>query len=1005
MKSKNLLVFLLLLFVGSSLWAQQTVTGKVIDDDGQALIGANIIESGTANGTTTDLDGNYSIRVANDASLEFSLVGYKDQVIAVTGSTLNVTLSEGVELGEIVVTALGISREKKGLTYAVDEVSGDEVNTVKDANVINALSGKTPGLTIKKGSGGVGGSTRIVLRGNKSTTNNDPLYVIDGIPMTNNRSGQNAKVFGGNIDSGDGISNINPDDIESISVLKGASAAALYGSQAANGVILITTKKGVKGKPKVTVSSSYTSDKAIQLPELQFRYGQTTAGDKSSWGPKGTFDDHVSGFFNKGNTFINSFSVSGGSDNATSYFSYSNTKANGILPTNELNRHNVAFNQSMSFFDKKLELRGSVNYIKQEVKNRPAGGLYFNPLTGLYFLPRGLDFKDYTDNYEVYSQERNLNVQNWHADNHIQQNPWWILNRNQSFNNRDRYMTTLSASYKLMDGLKLQLRGNLDKTFDHFTNEIYASTQGTLADPNGRFRMNRINNTQVYGDALLMYNKQVNSDIALDVNVGMSHTLNNQYSFIVDSKDGGLSFANEFYIQNLLKPLLGRSLNEYTNREKKNAVFASAQVGYKSMLYFDVTGRNDWSSALPNTAYFYPSLGMTAIFTEMMDLSFLDYGKMRLSYAKVGNAVPAYLTNPRSQRGYIQNGNFIEPNTVIYNDIELVPEESASLEFGLDLKAINNKLGFNFTWYKTNTTNQFINIKAPIGSGASFWLVNAGDIANKGIEMALSYDVLKSDKLSWNTSFNYAKNTNEVIELHPRFDNQEDGPAAFYLSNEAANSYGMVLQKGGAFGDVWGVKFMRNDAGKIMLDTDGKPRKEPGLGFLGNPNPDFALGWSNSLSYQGVSLNFLIDGSFGGQVLSISNALMDELGVTEATAAARDAGKVEIDAVAADGSAVSSIDPQLYYSAVSGRNGITEAYLYDATNIRLRELSLGYKFPNRVMGTGIKLSLIGRNLMFFKNNAPFDPDITASTGVGLQGVDIFSLPSTRSFGVNLSLDF
>ena len=1005
MKRKNLLIFLLLIFAGSQLWAQQQVTGKVIDDGGQALIGANVIESGTANGTVTDLDGNYAIKVANGSSLEFSLVGYKEQVLAVTGPTLNVTLTEGLELDEIVVTALGISREKKGLTYSVDEVSGDEVSTIKDVNVINALSGKTPGLTIKKGSGGVGGSTRIVLRGNKSTTNNDPLYVIDGIPMLNNRSGQNTKVFGGKIDGGDGISNINPDDIASISVLKGASAAALYGSQAANGVILITTKKGVKGKPKVTVSSSYTSDKAIQLPDLQYRYGQTAPGDMTSWGAKGTYDDHVSGFFNTGNTFINSFSVSGGSENATSYFSYSNTKANGILPTNGLNRHNVGFNQSMNFFDQKLELKGSVNYINQKVKNRPAGGLYFNPITGLYFFPRGLDFQDYTDNYEVYSEERNFNLQNWHTDDHIQQNPWWILNRNESINKRDRFMTTLSAMYKLTNSLKVQVRGNLDKTYDLFDNRIYASTQGTLADPNGRFRMDRINNTQVYGDALLLYNKQVNDDISLDVNLGVSHTLSNQYLFSVDSKDGGLSFANEFNIQNLKEPLLGRSLNEFVTREKKNAIFASAQVGYKSMLYLDVTGRNDWSSALPEESYFYPSVGMTAIFTEMMDLSFLDYGKVRASFAQVGNAVPAYLTNSRDKRGSIQGGNFIEPNTVIFNNLALVPEQSTSLEFGLDLKALQNKLGFNFTWYKTNTINQFINIVAPIGSGASFWLVNAGDIANKGVELALSYDVLKGNSFNWTTSFNYAKNTNEVIELHPRFDDREGGAAAFYISNEAANSYGMVLQKGGAFGDVWGVKFLRDDQGRIMLDADGKPRKEKELGFLGNPNPKFALGWANSLDYKGVTFNFLIDGSFGGEVLSISNALMDELGVTEATAAARDAGKVEINAVAEDGTAVSSIDPKKYYGAVSGRNGITEAYVYDATNIRLREFSIGYKFPKRVMNTGIKVSLIGRNLLFLKNNAPFDPDITASTGVGLQGVDVFSLPSTKSFGINLTLDF
>lgn len=1004
MKRKQILIFLLLIFASSQIWAQQKVTGTVTSDDGETLIGVNIMEVGTTSGTITNLDGTYEINISEGASMKFSLIGYQDKTISVNGSILNVVLSEGVDLNEVVVTALGISREKKGLTYSVDEVNGEELSTVKDVNVINALAGKTPGLTIKKSSSGVGGSTRIVLRGNKSTSNNDPLYVIDGIPMTNNRSGQNSKVFGGDIDGGDGISNINPDDIESISVLKGASAAALYGSQAANGVILITTKKGQSGAPKVTISSTYTSDKAIEKPELQFRYGQTSDGAERSWGDKGTFTNHVDDFFNTGNTFINSFNISGGTDKATSYFSYSNTKANGILPTNELNRHNVAFNQSMNFFDEKLEIRGSINYIKQDVKNRPAGGLYFNPLTGLYFFPRGQDFQEYTDNYEKYSEERNMNVQQWTADSHIEQNPWWILNRNVNVNERDRFLTTLSASYKLTNNLKVQLRGNLDKTYDKFTHEVFASTQGTLADNNGRYRYNKVDDSQLYSDVLLMYNNQINDDLSLDVNVGSSHTNTKTYRIFADSKGGDLSFANKFGLQYLKNPL-GGELFEGLNRVKKNAVFASAQFGYKSMLYFDVTGRNDWSSALPNDSYFYPSLGVTGIITEMMDISFLNYGKIRASYAGVGNDVPAYLSNEKEFRGTIKKGQFNPSLIGPIPGTTLVPEQSTSLELGFEFKMLNNRLGLDLTLYKTNTKNQFIQIKAPFGSGFSNYLVNAGNVENKGIEALVSYDILNSGDFTWTSSFNFTRNINEIIELHPDFDNGDEGPSPLFLSSEAANSYGMVVQKGGSFGDIWGVKFARDAQNRIILDADGKPTKEEKLGFLGNPNPDYVLGWANRFNFKGVSVNFLIDGSFGGKVISLTQAILDQYGVSEATAASRDDGSVSIDAVGDDGAAVSSIDSKLYYTTIGGRNGTTEAYVYNATNIRLRELSIGYKLPNKILGTGVKLSLVGRNLFFFRNDAPFDPDITASTAVGLQGIDIFSLPSTRSIGVNLTLNF
>lgn len=983
----------------------QTVTGTIIDDDGVPVLGATIMESNTSNGTITDIDGIFSF-ILQDAShtVEISYIGYetKTMILSTTGPN-SITLYEGVSLDEVVVTALGISREKKGLTYAVDVVSGDELSRVKDVNVINALAGKTPGLVINKSSSGVGGSTRIVLRGNKSTTSNDPLYVIDGIPMTNNRTGQNGGVFGGGVDSGDGISNINPDDIESMSVLKGASAAALYGSQAANGVILITTKKGKKGAPKIRFTSSYTADKAILLPDLQYRYGQTSEGAEFSWGGAVDATDHVTDYFDTGNTFINSISVSGGTETTTSYFSYSNTKANGILPSNDLARHNFSFRQGANFLDDKLKLNGSINYIKQDVNNRPSGGLYFNPLTGLYFFPRGLDFQDYATNYESYDDARNFNTQNWIADRDIQQNPYWITNRNPNKNNRDRFIASLSTSYQLASNLTLQGRINLDKAFDTADRRVFASTQATLSDNNGRYIFANVSDSQIYGDLIMTYANQITDDIALDVNIGTSHTNRQTYSILADSKNGDLAFANKFGLQYIKNPTAA-SLSEELNRVKRNAVFASAQIGYQSKIYLDVTARNDWSSALPNTSYFYPSFGLTTILSEMMDMSFFDFAKARVSYAIVGNDVPAYVANPKENRGEIVNGQLQFSTVAPIPGSTLVPEKSSSFEFGIETKSMNNRLGLDFTFYTTNTKNQFVNISAPAGSGFTRYLVNAGNVKNSGIEAALTYDVLDSDNLSWTTGFNFTKNSNEILEVHPEFDDNPDGPSPFFITNEAVNSYGMVIQKGGSFGDIWGEKFARDEQDRIILDVDGKPTKA-GLGLLGNPNPDFTIGWYNTLEFGNFNVTALIDGRFGGKVVSITQALLDEFGVSEATAAARDAGSVAINAVDVDGNAVSSIAPEVYYGAVGGRQGISEAYAFDATNVRLRELSIGYSFPSEILGTSASLSLIGRNLFFFKNDAPYDPDVTASTGVGLQGIDIFSLPTTRSLGVSLTLDF
>lgn len=993
---KNLFTLFLLMSVSLGLSAQKSISGTITSTNGETLIGVTVQEKGTANGALSDLDGNYQLTVADGATVIFSYTGYAPYELTVgSESTYDVVLKEGVNLDEVVVTALGISREKKSLTYASQEVSGDELTAVKDVNAINALTGKTAGIQINRSGSGVGGSTRIVLRGNKSLTNNEPLIVIDGVPMNNSRQGDQANLFGGGIDSGDGISNINPDDVESMTVLKGASAAALYGSQAANGVILITTKKGKAGRAKVNFSSSMITETAAYKPSLQYKYGQTSDGAEFSWGPAVNAPNHVDDFFQTGVNWINALSISGGTENLQTYFSYSNTNAKGIMPTNTLNRHNFTLTESGKFYDGKVEVSGTVSLINQEVANRPAGGLYFNPLTGLYFFPRGLDFNEYETNFEVYSSDRNFNVQNWIADRDIQQNPYWILNRNLNNRTRNRVISSISTKFNFTDWLSLQLRGNVDKSIDEATQHIYATTQATLSDANGRYVLNNLETTQIYADAILSVNKQLNDDLSLNANLGTSHRRNEFASDVFDSFNANLRFANIFSLQNISQP--NANFSQSLIRNKLNAGFASVSLGYKSTYYLDATVRNDWSSALPTQSFLYSSIGASVVLSEMMSTDAVDFAKLRVSYATVGNDVAAYVVNDRTDNHSISSVTGLNVNRVgpIPGTV-LQPETSKSLEVGLDFRTLNNRLSADLAYYRTNTINQFIRISAPAGSGFSQYLVNAGNVQNSGIEAFISYDVVESNDFNWNMGLNFSRNRNEIITLHEALDN-----GTFFINDAGVNSYAMVIKEGSQFGDIYGRKFERDADGNIVVEGGAPKPADGALEYLGNPNPDFLAGLSNTLTYKGVTLKFLIDGRFGGQVMSVTEALLDEFGVSQRTADARDAGGVDVNGT--------MLDAEAYYTTIGGRSGITEAYMYDATNIRLRELSLGYSLPqDAVSGIGLssaRISLVGRNLFFFRNDAPFDPDVTFATGVGFQGVDVFSLPSTRSLGFNLSIGF
>ena len=999
------------------------VKGKVTASDGTPVAGVSIIIKGTKKGTQTNANGDFSIEATKGDVLVFSSVGFQTIEIAVTDNNeLAVKLQASSQsLTEVVVTALGIQRKAKSLTYSTQKVGNADLTTVKDANVINNINGRVAGVTVNRSASGSGGSARVVLRGQKSTRENQPLYVIDGVPMSNYSPAQPTDVWGqgtgagsGGRDGGDGISNINPDDIETISVLKGAAASALYGSQGNNGVILITTKKGKAGQVKVDYSSSITMDKAAYLPKMQWDFKQGNAGAASdgsfSWGPAGSSPDHVKSFFRTGTTWINSIAVSGGTDKAQTYFSYSNTKSNGILPTNDFSRNNFTVRETMKMLDDKLTLDANVIIASQKVHNRATSGLYYNPLTGLYLFPRGKDFNSFKTNYEYFSPTRNVNLQNWwniNADAGLtgddnQQNPYWILNRNQTDDKLFRVFGSLALKYKISNDLTIQARGNVDKSNTNYELRAYAGTQGTLADANGRYTLDKTDNTQLYGDVIATYNKQIVSKFGVVANVGTSiQDLHVGYQDFHDSKGADLAFANIFNIGNMILTPGVANYFQAGKRKQIQSVFASANFNYDDKYYIDVTARNDWSSALaftPKTSYFYPSVGFTALLSEIAKLpAAISFAKIRAAYAQVGSDVEVYSTNPLN---LIRSGQLQSNDKGPLPGTYLKPELSTSTEIGTEWRFLNNKLGIDITWYTSNTKNQYFELKSSTpGTGLSTFFLNAGNIKNTGIEATVDYRASISKNLNWSTTLNITSNKNKIVELTPQLGGE------YEVTGAGVNNYALVITQGGSFGDIKGKKFLRDAAGNIVVDgTTGKPQAGD-FGVVGNPNPKLILGWSNSFNFHDFTASFLINARFGGKVMSITQAVLDEYGVSAASADARRNGGVNITASKVGGGAYGSkIPAEAFYTTVGGRAGITEYYMYKADNIRLQELAIGYHLNvKNIFIKDVQLTLVGKNLFFFSKKAPFDPETSMSTGNGLQGVDVFGLPPVRSIGLNLKM--
>ena len=609
---RKLLLFLFTFLGVSLITAAQSVpiTGKVIDANGKGISGVNITTQGNRVGTITNDDGSFSISAPSDATLIFSSIGYTGQDIALKGKTnLVVTmLQKENELNAIVVTALGINRSQKSLNYANQVVSGSELNTVKSDNLMNALNGKVAGVDISPSSAGVGGSVKVILRGNKNAFGtNQPLYVIDGMPITNspNANGQPNGTYGGGPDGGDGISNLNPDDIASITVLEGAAAAALYGSQAANGVVLITTKKGKVGISEINVTSSYTNDKISYKPQFQNEYGATPNGNQS-WGPALTSpatDNRISDFFVDGNNFTNSINFSSGSEKAQTYFSYANTTANGVQPTNSLNRNNFTFREIGHFLNNKLTVDVNTNYIDQRINNTPGQGLYFNTLTGLYLFPVGVDISQYKNEYGTPQPSRNgLLTQNWVANEDVQQNPWWILYKNPNYSTRNRFIINASVKYDFSQWLSLEVRGNTDRVADVWERDLYSGTNPVLVTGNnGSFSASNQTFTQTYGDAILNFKVPMRSSFKINGLLGTSIT--NQNTVGESYGSGlGLSIPNVFILQNVVTSTTSPVSTLPADHNQIQSVFGNLNFSYDDWAFLDVTGRNDWSTSLAFTS-------------------------------------------------------------------------------------------------------------------------------------------------------------------------------------------------------------------------------------------------------------------------------------------------------------------------------------------------------------------------------------------------------------------
>ncbi len=976
---------------------EETVSGQVLDEKGEPVIGATVTVKGTKIATVTDIDGKFSLKVPKGSTLVVTYLGYADKEVMAAGADMQITISQDEEtLEEVVVTALGIKRSEKALSYNVQQLGNENLTTVKSTNFMNSLSGKVAGVNINASSAGMGGATRVVMRGPKSINqSNSALYVVDGVPINNRNDGDVESIYSTQ-PGGEGIADLNPEDIESISVLSGPAAAALYGSAAAQGVIMITTKKGKEGRVSVVISNSSQFSSVFKMPEFQNEYANRP-GEVRSWGEKGGSEYtgyDPKDFFNTGSNIQNNVALTVGNGKNQTYASIGTTNAKGIIPNNKYDRYNFTFRNTTSFLDDKMTLDFNFSYVKQNDRNLTAQGQYFNPLVSLYLFPRGESF-DAVRTYEVYDQSRGIYVQNWNFGNALSmQNPYWVANRMTHSNNKHRYMVNGSLKYQILDWLDVVGRMRFDRSSTKFEDKRYASTINLFSHSDyGYYGYSNAVDQSLYGDVMFNVNKSF-EQFSVGANVGGSFS---RVLYDCNGFQGGLRAPSNVFTPNAIDYANATNDNRpiyNSNKHYINSVFANVEFGWRSMLYLTLTGRNDWDSALAGTSnesFFYPSVGMSAIISQMAKMpEFISYLKVRGSWASVGSAISPNIT---SQWRYNYKPNTQSYETVTYKFPEtFYPERTNSWEAGLAARFFNNSLTLDVTVYQSNTRKQTFLRPITVAEGYGSEYVQTGNVRNRGIELSLGYNHQFGD-FSWNSTFTYSMNRNKIIEL---LDDPEET-----ISTSGLNGVGVILKKGGTMGDVYTyTDFTRDNEGNIALDASGnvirKTLSNPK--YLGNVLPKGNLGFSNEFSWKGINLGFLLTARLGGIVMSQTQAIMDFYGVSKASAVARENGGIPVN--------TGKISAESYYTVVGGDNPIWSEYTYSGTNVRLQEAHIGYDIPKQWLG-GLELSLglTANNLWMIYCKAPFDPESTASTGTFYQALDYFMQPSLRSLGFNVKLKF
>lgn len=1029
MKKVTLLMALILFCSWQFALAQKTITGMVTDaKDGSSIPGVNVVVKGTATGTTTDLTGKYTIKVNADQTLQFSFIGYTNQEVAVgSQSVIDVKLSPSAEVIEgVVVTALGIKREKKALGYSMQELKGDAMTETRDPNVVNSLNGKIAGLEVKQASTGPSGSSRIVIRGNNSIGGgNQPLVVVDGIPINSSTGGSDDYWGNRSVDRGSGIADISPDDIESMSVLKGPAASALYGSRAGNGVVMITTKKGSKKKGMgVSFNTNNTWESPMQTPEFQNTYGQGVNGafdvtSGGSWGGKmdgsqvaalmGTKayspagNDLYKDFLQTGFTSTNSLEIANSSDNTTLRLGVTRLDNKGVVPNTKFQR--TSFDVRATSKWNKLSADVKFNYIKQLTDNRlKLAGDPDNIFQNYLNMPRSVAMSDYqgyaSTKYAFPSTGEPAAYMSTYGGSSL--SPYWSAYRNTNNDNKDRVIGFLALQYDFTKWLNLKTRYGLDNIGTVYSDRLATGTPYWFtAGYSGDYRVTQEKSFEQNVDFLLTAQGNLMEKLSGSVSVG-GNLMNAKGNYQL-SQAQGLVIPDWYTIDNGVIRESAYSISEKEIR----SWYATGSLSYDNWAYLDVTERRDVSSALKTTnrTYFYPSVGGSVVISQLLQnkgikIGPVSFAKVRASWAKVGNDTDPYSIEDYYNILYVQGVLTASRNSTKAN-YDLKPEKIASTEIGFDVRMFNNRLGFDFTWYKKNAFNQILDIPVPPATGYQYQSVNAGNVENKGVELSVNANIIQQKDFTWDLVLNYSKNTNKIIAL-------TDQTKIFVLSDPSVSFLKVVAQEGGLYGDILGYTYQRNASGQILVDDNGIPLKSDDMTKLGNYQPKWMMGLSNNFTYKGFNLGFLIDMRYGGDIFMGSIKSGATAGTLAMTLDGREGGMVVPNSVVKSTGAANTknVTPQAYWGGISG---ITEAWMYDATNVCFRELSLGYTIPSAIVQklkiNSVKVSLVGRNLFMISSKTKgFNPEATYSTG-NAQGIEYGTMPQLRSIGFNLNLNF